>query len=176
MDHILILSAAYVPLGLVHWTKAISLLWQDKASVVEEGTRVVRSPSVELTVPSVLRLHRVVPYRRPRIPLNRRNLVRRDGGRCQYCGRAFPLRELSVDHVLPRSRGGRTEWSNVVAACHRCNNRKADRTPEEAGLRLARRPARPTWATDDLIRHALGILPEAWETYLPRARARAGAD
>lgn len=105
------------------------------APVIPTASRGVPAPEV-----IVLRYYEALPSRR--VPLNRRNLARRDGERCQYCGQEG---ELTVDHVVPRSKGGPTTWENCVAACGPCNRRKADRTPREAGLRLRTRPGRPTW-------------------------------
>jgi len=103
----------------------------------------VRTVRFEIAVPRVIRLLSYDRIPRTRVRLNRRNLFARDANRCQYCGRKFRPSELSIDHVVPRSRGGRTLWTNVVCACMKCNVRKGGRTPAEAGMRLVRGPVEP---------------------------------
>jgi hypothetical protein len=94
----------------------------------------------QVAAPSVIRLSKPDRFRRHRVPLNRRNIYFRDGNICQYCGKKFPTSELSIDHVTPRSRGGKNTWTNLVCACTWCNSRKADKTAAEAGLHLIRQP------------------------------------
>jgi len=134
---------------------------------------VLRSERVTLPVPLVIRLvyyvrvpHRLGP------PLTRRTVLARDRYTCQYCGSPWPAtggaqpgkRHLTVDHVLPRCRGGQTTWDNVVAACEPCNRRKGDRTPEEAGMRLLSRPARPRYVAIVLMSQAEAV--DIWQKYL----------
>lgn len=140
---VLVLNASYEPLHVTSAKRAITLVQYGVAEVLEDSQDVVRSPSTVLPVPSVIRLRRYV--RRPRVhpvPFNRRNVLRRDGFICQYCG---GVDELTLDHVMPRSRGGRHNWENVVTACRDCNQKKGNRTPEEAGMRLYSRPHAPTF-------------------------------
>jgi len=94
----------------------------------------------ELAVPSVIRLLKSDKFRRTRVPLSRRNIYLRDRNMCQYCGKKFPTSELSLDHIVPRSRGGGSTWTNLVCACTSCNSRKAARTPGESGMKLIRVP------------------------------------
>ena len=129
--------------------------------------RVVRTPSAWVEKPEVLLLRRYGGLPRREVPFSRRNLFARDEHRCQYCLRRRPSEELSIDHVLPRSRGGLTRWENCVAACVRCNTRKANRTPEESGLRLQRPPRRPTWSP--LQGTAARARPESWTKFLRSA-------
>ena len=103
----------------------------------------VRSVNFSIQAPRILRLLHFDRVPRQRVRLNRRNLFARDGGRCQYCGKAFPTSELSIDHVVPSCRGGETTWENVVCACVKCNVRKGGRTPEQAGMKLITKPVRP---------------------------------
>ena len=109
--------------------------------------------------------------RTPRVSvrLTRRNLMFRDGHTCQYCGKRPPLRELNIDHVLPRSRGGEDSWENLVTACRVCNLRKGWKTPEEANMRLARRPFRPKWSTSAQILLGSGWRSKEWEPFLKAA-------
>ena len=103
----------------------------------------VRSINFQIQAPRILRLLHYDRVPRQRVRLNRRNLFARDGGKCQYCNKTFPTSELSIDHVVPSCRGGETTWENVVCACVRCNVRKGGRTPDEAGMKLAKKPVRP---------------------------------
>ena len=119
-----------------------------------------------LRIPRVLHLHRYDRTPRATIRLTRRNLMFRDAHQCQYCGKRPPLRELNIDHVLPRSRGGADSWENLVTACRICNLRKGWKTPEEANMRLARRPARPKWSTTAQILLGAPSRFQEWEPFL----------
>lgn len=138
MPHVLVLNASYEPLGVVPLRRALVLVLENKAICLEESGAFMHSATRAVPAPSVVRLKRFVrvPYRGP-VPLTRRALFARDGGRCMYCGAAA----TSVDHVIPRSRGGQHAWDNVVAACRRCNHVKADRHLPELGWRLHQQPA-----------------------------------
>jgi len=143
--------------------KAIVLLYLGKAELIEayDGKQ-VRSVSVQMPFPSIVRLgvYIHVPYKK--IILSRKNILRRDGHKCQYCGRSdIPL---TIDHITPKSRSGEDTWENLVAACVHCNNRKGDRTPDDAQMKLLRRPIRPNHVT--FIRHFVGRLDERWKPYL----------
>lgn len=162
---VLILNASYEPLHVCSVKRAVSLLMHGIAERVEDADTVLRSPSSVFPVPSVIRLKRYVrrPHRQ-RVAFNRKNVFRRDEHSCQYCGARS--NDLTLDHVLPRSRGGPTSWENVVACCRSCNARKRDRTPEEARMLLRRRPIAPRF----IFSSAYGLLPEVdpiWERYLP---------
>ncbi len=139
------------------------LIYLEKAELIEavEG-RTIRSVSVQFPFPSIIRLSRWyrIPHRN--ILLSRKNILRRDGHRCQYCGVASNT--LTVDHVVPRALGGGDSWENLVAACLRCNNSKSNRTPEKAGMRLRSVPRRPSHVS--FIIHASGHVDERWKPYL----------
>ncbi|MDE3058435.1 MAG: HNH endonuclease [Bacteroidota bacterium] len=143
--------------------KAIVLLFLGKAELIEAvNGKALHSVSMTMPFPSVVRLSLYirVPYKK--IILSRKNILRRDGHRCQYCGRGdLPL---TIDHVTPRSRGGEETWENLVCACVQCNNKKGDRTPEEALMQLIRKPIRPNHVT--FIRHFVGNVDERWKPYL----------
>jgi 5-methylcytosine-specific restriction endonuclease McrA len=136
----LVLNATYEPLCVVPLRRAVVLVLAEKAVVIEAGRDVMHSERMSMPVPTVVRLaHYVrVPYRRE-VPLTRRAVLDRDGHRCAYCG----VRADTIDHVRPRSRGGAHSWTNVVAACARCNHRKGDRLLLELGWHLATAPAQP---------------------------------
>lgn len=153
MRNTLVLNAGYEPLSTVSLQRAVVLVLQDKA-VVEQAhpLLVVRAIGIEVPVPRVLRLRRYVkvPFRQ-RASWSRRGVLIRDQHRCAYCGR----RATTVDHLIPRSRGGSDSWLNTVAACVEDNQRKADRTPEQAGMALLRKPFEPAPETSLML--ALGL-------------------
>jgi 5-methylcytosine-specific restriction endonuclease McrA len=164
MASALVLNATYEPLGVVSARRAVILVLADKAEVVHGSDHAMHSEHLTVTIPSVVRLTTYVrvPVRR-RAPLNRRAIFARDDARCQYCGGTAE----SIDHVVPRSRGGGHEWENVVAACRPCNARKRDRLLSETSMALRRWPRAPrelTWVTV-----AVGSVPTAWEPYLQPA-------
>ena len=160
---VLILNQNYEPMSVVNVKKAIALLYLGKAELIEaQNGQLVRAVSVSMAFPSIVRLSVFVRVPYKKIILSRKNILRRDGHRCQYCGRAdLPL---TVDHVIPASRNGEDSWENLVCACVRCNNKKGDRTPEEALMPLRRKPMRPNHVT--FIRHVVGSLDERWKPYL----------
>ena len=161
MAHTLVLNASFEPLAVVSDRRALVLVLSHKAVLLEESGHVVHSATRCLALPSVIRLARYVrvPHR-AHVPLTRRALFARDRGRCVYCGNTA----TSVDHVVPRSRGGRHAWDNVVAACGRCNRTKADRTLAELGWRLRAAPRQAdrvgvAGARHRAVRPALGAVP-----------------
>ena len=103
----------------------------------------IRTVGAEIQIPRVIRLHTYDQVPRHAVRFNRRNLFARDGNRCQYCGDSYPSTQLSFDHVVPRSRGGETNWENVVCACLKCNVKKGGRTPSQAQMKLVRKPLKP---------------------------------
>ena len=168
MEQTLLLNATYEPLKVVDWRKAITLWCQGKVEVISVYDREIRSVSLSFKLPSVIRLLRYITIR-PRfnyIPFSRVNIYARDNHRCQYCGESFPVSELTFDHVVPVSQGGRKDWENIVTSCIRCNRRKGGRTPSEAGMRVIRSPHRPT--RPPIVRLTLGLrdTPESWRDYL----------
>ncbi|SDE38894.1 5-methylcytosine-specific restriction endonuclease McrA [Thermus arciformis] len=158
---VLVLNAGYEVLGLASIKRSVLLVLSGSAEMLSESGRYLHTPSTKIPVPSVIRLKRLVRRGPSRIPLNRRNVLRRDRYTCQYCGRQGG--ELTVDHVLPKSRGGKHTWENLVTACRACNLKKGDRTPEEAGMRLLRPPKSPRLP---LFLSDLKGIPPDWEPYL----------
>ncbi|WP_377271418.1 HNH endonuclease [Peterkaempfera sp. SMS 1(5)a] len=161
MPHVLVLNASYEPLGVVSMRRALILVLNNKAVSLEDSGITMHSATSAVTAPSVVRLTRFVrvPFRGP-VPLTRRALFARDNGRCVYCGAAA----TSVDHVVPRSRGGQHRWDNVVAACRRCNHVKSDRHLSELGWRMKRPPAPPTGLAWRII--GTGHRDPRWRPYL----------
>lgn len=168
MAGVLVLNATFEPLAVVPTRRAICLMLAEKVELLHGSGRLVRSERLALDEPSVVRLARYVhvPYPTQRSP-SRRGVLARDGHTCQYCGIAAE----TVDHVVPRSRGGRHTWDNVVAACRRCNGGKRDRLLGETTMRLASVPGRPSPGT--WIEVAAGSVPGTWEPYLSPGRRSA---
>lgn len=160
--HVLVLNRDYSALSICSVQRALVMVHLEKAELVEADPRkVINSPSRQYPFPSIVRLNLYVrvPYRK--IMLSRKNVLRRDRFKCQYCGHPD---KLTIDHVFPKSRGGKDTWENLVAACIPCNNRKGNRTPEEARMTLARKPFRPSHVM--FIRDFVGSLSDAWKPYL----------
>ena len=157
----LVLNATYEPLGVVSDRRALLLILNNRAIAVEDSDSVFHFAGGALQVPSIIRLTKFVriPYRHA-IPLTRRALFARDGGRCVYCGAPA----ASIDHVLPRSRGGIHQWENVVSACHRCNHVKADKTLKELGWKLRTIPREPVGAAWRIL--GSGRTEPKWLAYL----------
>ena len=162
----LVLNATFEPLGGVSTRRALLLVLGTKAELVHATSRTFRSERLAFPEPSVVRLARYVrvPHDRT-VAVNRRTVFARDGHHCQYCG----LAAESIDHVMPRSRGGDDSWENLVTACRQCNLRKGWKTPEEAQMRLARRPFRPKWTMTAQILLGSGWKFKEWEPFLKAA-------
>ncbi|MGD2143536.1 MAG: HNH endonuclease [Anaerolineae bacterium] len=141
----------------------MGLILADKASVLENGRGVIRTVTRTYERPSVIRLFYMVRRPRPQVRLCKREILRRDGHRCQYCGRR--TRHLTVDHVVPRHRGGEYCWENLVAACPECNRRKGGRTPAETNLDLLRRPFQPRATAEYVFGRYTNNIDE-WSDYL----------
>jgi 5-methylcytosine-specific restriction endonuclease McrA len=165
----LLLDSGCRPQCAIPWQRALILDLEDRVDVLEYYDEVVRTPREELPLPAVIRLRqylRVVPRS---VALTRRNLILRDRATCQYCGRRPHLRDITMDHVLPRSRGGPTHWENVVLACGPCNHRKGSRTPLEAGMPLAIKPGRPDFLPTTRRALAVADPPPEWMAWLGAA-------
>ncbi|HEY1960742.1 MAG TPA: HNH endonuclease [Polyangiaceae bacterium] len=154
------------PHKVIPWQRAIVLSFLGKVEVVVEYDEIVRSPSIALRAPAVVRMRRAEIPRRGTTRFCRDNVFRRDRFACQYCGAVLRARELTFDHVVPRARGGRTDWDNIVTCCRPCNDRKRDRTPEEAGMKLARRPVRPGWLPPAPEIHVEHQMPDEWRAFV----------
>ncbi len=164
IDHsALVLNQNYEPLNVCSVRRAFVLVYRGKAEVLHGAENGIRGVERSFYRPSVIRLRRYVRRPQPRLRLTRREVFARDHHRCQYCGRSDS--ELTLDHVLPRHRGGRHEWDNVVAACQRCNHRKAARTPREAGMRLIQKPVRPAATIATMFGHYVHRYRE-WHPFL----------
>ena len=168
MEQTLLLNATYEPLKVVHWQKAITLWCQGKVEIIASHDREIRAVSFSLKLPSVIRLLRYVRIKKrfDYVPFSRANIYARDGYTCQYCSHQFPTQELTFDHVVPVSQGGRKDWENIVTCCVSCNRRKGGRTPSEARMRLVKPPRRPDSAPAIRITIGLRNAPDSWRDYL----------
>ena len=162
---VLLLNADYEPLNVCDLRRAFRLLFVAKAEVIVYDHTEVRTPTEILRAPSVIKLQYRIKRPRPRIRLSRREVFVRDGHSCQYCGEH--TKQLTLDHVVPRHRGGGHSWDNLVAACGACNHRKGGRLPEEAGMRLRKRPYEPRCDVYAMYSSYLADpRNEAWRDYL----------
>lgn len=191
---VLVLNRFYMAVHVVNVRRAFTLLFRELAEVVhvEEGQYAnytfeswreiselkaklkepnedwVKAVNFEIQVPRVIRLLFYDRLPKQAVRFNRRNIFARDANRCQYCGKRFPTSELSLDHVLPRSRGGETSWENIVCSCVKCNVRKGGRTPQEAHMQLIRQPSCPK--RSPLLSLKLGNPKyESWKSFLDNA-------
>lgn len=144
------------------------ILWfQDKVEVLEFHRATVRSPSKSFQLPAVIRLKAYIrPYLSLTVRLSRQNIFLRDNHICQYCWQKFSEKKLTVDHVIPLSKGGRHEWTNVVTACSACNNKKGDKTLEKANMKLLNHPEKPRWLPSRDLDLDGNRLPDNWRPYL----------
>ena len=166
MEQVLLLNITYEPLKVINWKKAIIMLTLGKVEVLEEYTKEIHSVSFSIKLPSVVRLLRFV--RRPKTPVrfSRQNIYTRDDYMCQYCGTKLPPEELTWDHVLPKARGGKTEWENIVTCCIECNRKKGGKIPSEASMTLIKKPRVPNYLPILKITFHFKRLPQAWRDYI----------
>ncbi len=178
----LVLNRSWVAISTTSVWTALSMVYRDVARVIQpstfethdldswadlavpSGDPCIRTVRFEFPVPEIILLTRHNRMPRRTVPFSRRNLYRRDGNRCQYCGRRMPTSDLSIDHVVPRSRGGRTNWTNCVLACIPCNVRKGHRLAREAGMSLLRKPVPPRWSP--CLTVPVGRRRASWEKFV----------
>lgn len=159
----LVLDQSYRPHRVVSWQRAITMLFQGKVQVLEEYDEDIRSVSITIKMPAVVRLLRQTIWRKKSVKFSRINVATRDDFRCQYCGTKHSLRDLTYDHVVPRAQGGRTTWQNIVMSCQPCNEKKGNRTPKQAGMRLRKEPVKPKSLPVTVFRiDPDATLPEQW--------------
>ncbi|MDD9940859.1 MAG: HNH endonuclease [Myxococcales bacterium] len=166
MMRTLVLDQGYQPHRVVSWQRAVTMLFDDKVEVVEEYNEDIRSVTITIKMPAVVRLLRAVRGSRG-VKFSRMNVATRDGFRCQYCNRQFPLSKLTYDHVVPRCQGGKTRWENIVMACRPCNGRKGHRSPAQARMPLRKQPAKPKWLPVVAFRiDPSCTVPDLWANWL----------
>ncbi|MBI3582576.1 MAG: HNH endonuclease [Nitrospinae bacterium] len=168
MEHlrVLILNSTYEPLQFCNARRAIVMVLKGKAEQMECDGKVFRSPTISFRLPTVIRLVNFIniPYKGI-VSFSKKNVFRRDNHTCQYCGKNHG--ELTIDHILPKSRGGGTSWDNVVVACQECNLRKGNRTPGEVGIRLLKKPYTPHFLIHNSVYNsAPKSFIESWSKYI----------
>jgi len=164
----LVLDTQGFPFAFVTWQRAVNLYFQDRATVVtDDAERILRSPSFEMGLPRVIRLRNHISRKlRLKVPMTRRNIAIRDNSSCQYCGRVLETPEYTIDHVVPRARGGHSEWSNLAVACVVCNKRKSNLLPHEAGLVLRQKPYEPSQFDPRFnFRLRIRVMRPEWQAY-----------
>lgn len=159
---VLVLNQDYSALTVCSMPKAFLLCYLNKAELVAESSQnKIRTVNHIFPYPSVIRLNKYVYFPYKGVVLSRQNIFKRDNGTCQYCGSKD---QLTLDHIQPKSRQGRTSWDNLITACQICNAKKGDRTPEEAGMELKRKPFKPSFVM--FLRNFSGILDEQWLPFI----------
>lgn len=159
----MVLNQSYEPICLCSPKKAIILLILTKAELVaQKDGKFIRSVKISFPYPSVIRLSNYIKVPIKKIELSRKNILRRDDNRCQYCGKKAT--DLTIDHIIPKSRGGTDSWENLVSACKACNNKKGNRTPEEAGMKLLKTPRKPHHIL--FIKQYVDKVDDAWKPFL----------
>lgn len=143
MNEVLALNSSYEPLAFINWRRAVTLVFSGKAEILEVYGHSIRSPSVTIAAPAVIRIARAVIQRYSAMKFSRYNVYLRDGGVCQYCRQYIERHAFTIDHVVPRQNGGKSSWQNVVTACVDCNRKKGGRSPEEARMPLVAKPTIP---------------------------------
>lgn len=184
----LVLNRSWIPVHIIGWQKAMSHLVQENAHALDrdfvrytfpdwlEFSRInandynkIHTVTLTIAIPEIIVLDKYNHLPDRDIKFSRENIIARDKNRCQYCGEIFPTKELQIEHIVPRSKGGKKTWNNLVASCHKCNSFKANRTPEEAGMKLIRKPVKPSWINP--ISHVKGRanICVSWKKWLDRA-------
>jgi len=163
----LVLSIRMTPQGVLRWDKAVTLAVTGKVDVLEEYDVECRSPSISLRFPAVVRVRRAFRKHKDGVKFSRANVYARDNYRCCYCNHKFRAKQLNYDHVLPRVRGGKTVWENIVTTCYPCNTRKGSRTPREAGMTMHYQPHKPEKLPESApLLIDMSRVPALWLPYL----------
>lgn len=162
----LVLSQSFEPVNIISWKRAITLLFLGKVEVLEEYDHDFKSTVVAIKIPAVVRLLRAFRRHKKPVKFSRVNIYGRDKYRCQYCGAKKTIGALTYDHVVPRAQGGRTTWTNIATCCADCNRKKANRTPEQAGMRLMKQPVQPTAAPVLVVTVSRESVPDAWRDFM----------
>ena len=160
--YVLVLNQNYEPMSVCNVKRAIILVYLGKAEIIEEDVWSVQAATWSMPMPLVVRLCLYIKVPHKKVILSRKNIIKRDNHQCQYCGSR--LGPMTVDHIVPKKKKGTDSWENLVSACVACNNKKGNRTPEQAGMRLLRVPSKPTHLM--FIQHFVGIRSDKWKPYL----------
>lgn len=165
MHRTLLLNSWGIPHAVLNWEDAVTMMYEETVDVLHSYDETVSSPSTTYQLPAVMQLRNGIRRRKNAIRFSRLNVYTRDRFQCQYCGQRFSPNELNYDHVIPRRLGGKTVWTNIVSSCWPCNGRKGGRTPEQARMKLLRKPEKPK----SLPLHTVFIpnsIPDCWVPYI----------
>lgn len=165
---VLVLNKAYYPNNVISWKAAFRLIFEEKAEAIEYYDEVIKSSSAEFKIPCVLVLKDYTKFRNV-IKYSKRGVHSRDNYHCVYCGFKFPTSKLTIDHIIPKSKGGENGWMNCISACFACNSKKKNRTPEEANMPLLYHPFVPTYGLE-YFENWDGEVIEQWINYLPKKK------
>jgi 5-methylcytosine-specific restriction endonuclease McrA len=163
LSDVLVLNFTYEALNITNFQRAVKLIFAGKAEIIHGRERIIASTSFEMRMPSIIRMLYYIKRPMQKVALTKKNILIRDDHTCQYCGLRGD-RFMTVDHVLPKSKGGPSTWENLVCACMRCNNRKNNRTPEDANMKLKRKPRQPKYIPWIQIKR--NTLPGEWHKFL----------
>jgi len=158
------LDSSFRPIEVIDALEALVLCIVGKARAIEIYGQKIRSATRSFDLPAVIVLNRYVKFRLSVVSPNRINVLSRDNNRCQYCAKTFPERELTLDHIIPKSRGGGNTWTNLVAACKKCNQKKGAKIPQESGMHPLRKPVKPKLSVLKSVSEA--EISELWKNYL----------
>ena len=167
-DRVLLLNSSYEAISLISQERAIVLWYSGKVTVVAERDITWRSVSIAIKVPSIVKLVNYVrglSGRRNIVKMTRKNIMIRDNYTCQYCAKHYSPDKLNIDHIIPKSQGGKSEWPNLVTACIDCNSKKDCRTPKQAKMTLRKQPVKPNFLVFTIHRNVKNV-PEDWRSYL----------
>ncbi len=165
-ESVLVLNSTYEAINLCNVKRALILIFKGVAITLEKNSKVIHSPSISIEAPSVIKLSRYINLTNKKVELTRKNVLIRDKNTCQYCGIHFPVSELTIDHIIPKSIGGKTRWDNIVACCKSCNNKKGKKTPWQANMSLVKKPSAPSYIYFlHIVRH-IGCKNQTWMKYL----------
>lgn len=163
MENVLVLNANYEPINVCTSKRAICLILMQKANLVADGRGEIKTVNISYPHPSIIRLQKMIQKPRSKIKLTRKEVFRRDGYICQYCGQSY--KNLTIDHVIPKHLGGEHVWSNVVTACSHCNHIKGGRTLNQSNMQLVKIPSEPPSSAFYIYNHYLNIYQD-WEPFL----------
>lgn len=165
--NVLVLDRSYQPHRIISWQRAITMWFQDKVEVLEEYDEDIRSVSICIKMPAVVRLLHRINGRKKAVKFSRINVATRDDYTCQYCGTQYPLKKLTYDHVIPRARGGKTNWENIVMACYDCNSKKGHKMLKDTRMHLRKTPVKPKTLPVIVFRiDTQSTLPEQWVNWV----------
>jgi 5-methylcytosine-specific restriction endonuclease McrA len=166
MDRTLLLNTTFEPISVLSWKKAITMVYLGKVEVLKEYAREIKGVSLNVKQPAVIRLRNLVRSNHANVKFSRKNIFLRDDYICQYCGKQIDVKHLTCDHIIPKSRGGITEWTNIVTCCIRCNLLKGDKLPQEVKMFPRKRPSRPNGFYMFMLHLGVKVPPDYWKDYL----------